>query len=159
MHAPIEKTRKEVHAARAAKRAHAETRGIDEQFISLMVERFYASIRNDELLSPIFAERISNWDEHLKRMKSFWRSILFNSGEFSGNPMVKHMAIPGLEERHFARWLELFYATLPEIGSQNDGIALVADRARAIADSLFTGIAIRRDGFAGSKAGRNLPHV
>lgn len=92
-------------------------------------------------------------------MKTFWRSILFNSGEFSGNPMAKHMAIPDLEERHFARWLELFYATLQSLEAQPDGTALVAQRARAIADSLFTGISIRRDGLAGSKAGRNLPHV
>lgn len=159
MSVPTEKTHEQVHAARAAKRAHAETRGIDEQFISLMVERFYTSIREDDLLSPIFAERITNWPEHLERMKSFWRSILFNSGEFSGNPMTKHMSIPGLEEHHFARWLELFYATLQDLGPQPAGIALVAERARAIADSLFTGITIRRDGIAGAKAGRNLPYV
>ncbi len=159
MHSPIEKTREQVRAARAAKRAHAEARGIDERFISLMVERFYASVREDDLLAPIFEERISNWAEHLDRMKSFWRSILFNSGEFSGNPMIKHIAIPGLEEHHFARWLELFYANLHDLGAQSEGAVLVAERARSIADSLLTGITIRRDGIAGSKAGRNLPRV
>ena len=79
--------------------------------------------------------------------------------EFSGNPMAKHMAIPGLEDTHFIRWLELFYATLKDLGPQPEGAALVAQRARAIADSLLTGISIRRDGISGSKAGRNLPHV
>lgn len=73
--------------------------------------------------------------------------------------MVKHMAIPGLEESHFVRWLELFYATLDALGPQPEGTALVAERARAIADSLLTGITIRRDGISGTKAGRNLPHV
>lgn len=159
MHAPIEKTRQEVRNARAEKRAHAVACGVDEQFVSIMVESFYASIRKDDLLASIFAHRISDWPEHLERMKTFWRSILFNSGEFSGNPMAKHMAIPDLGERHFARWLELFYATLQSLEAQPDGTALVAQRARAIADSLFTGISIRRDGLAGSKAGRNLPHV
>lgn len=155
----IARSRQQVHAARAAKRAHAESLDIDEQFISLMVERFYGSIRDDDLLGPIFADRISDWPLHLERMKSFWRSILFNSGEFSGNPMVKHMAIPGLGETHFVRWLELFYATLNDLGAQPEGTALVAERARAIADSLLTGITIRRDGVSGSNAGRNLPHV
>ena len=159
MSAVTERSRQEVHAARAAKRAHAEAQGVDEQFISLMVERFYASIRQDNLLGPIFAERISDWPVHMERMKTFWRSILFNSGEFSGNPMAKHMAIPGLEDTHFIRWLELFYATLKDLGPQPEGAALVAQRARAIADSLLTGISIRRDGISGSKAGRNLPHV
>lgn len=159
MQTSTDKPRDEVHAARAAKRAHAVALGVDERFVSVMVERFYANIREDELLAPIFAERISDWPRHLERMKTFWRSILFNSGEFSGNPMVKHMAIPGLEEFHFARWLEIFYATLDAMGSRPDGATLVAERARAIADSLLTGITIRQDGISGSRAGRNLPHV
>lgn len=154
-----ERSREQVHAARAAKRAHAEALGVDERFVSLLVERFYRNVRKDEMLAPIFAERISDWPEHLERMKTFWRSILFKSGEFSGNPMVKHMAIPGLEEAHFVRWLELFYTTLHDLGPQPDGTKLVAERARAIADSLLTGITIRRDGISGSKARRTLPHV
>ncbi|KEO90451.1 hypothetical protein EH31_10205 [Erythrobacter longus] len=159
MSTTIERPREQVILARVAKRANAEACGVDEHFISLMVERFYASIREDDLLSAIFANRISNWPEHLERMKSFWRSILFNSGEFSGNPMAKHMTIPGLEEVHFRRWLELFYATLRELEQHEEGTVLVAERARAIADSLFTGITIRRDGISGSKAGKDLPHV
>lgn len=154
-----ERTRDEVQAARAAKRAHAESLGVDEAFVSRMVEEFYAAIRADDLLGPIFAERIADWPEHLERMKTFWRSILFNSGEFSGNPMLKHMAIPGLEERHFAHWLDLFYATLRALEREPEGTALVAARARSIADSLLTGIAVRRDGLTGSRAGENLPHV
>ena len=75
--------------ARQNKRANAEDIGIDERFISDMVEQFYASIRADELLGPIFAKRVADWPAHLLRMKQFWRSVLHNSGEFSGNPMAK----------------------------------------------------------------------
>lgn len=156
---PVERTRDQVMAARAAKRAEAAALGVDEQFVSDLVDRFYASIQNDELLGPIFAERITSWPEHLERMKTFWRSILFNSGEFSGNPMLKHMVIPGIEERHFAHWLTLFYATLRDLEGDPGATTLVAGRARAIADSLLTGIAIRRDGLVGSRAGQALPHV
>ncbi len=159
MSVAAEKTREQTFATRAAKRAQAEALGVDEQFVSLMVERFYASIREDELLAPIFETRISNWPEHLERMKAIWRSILFNSGEFSGNPMIKHLAIPELEDFHFVRWLELFYSTLDELEPRPEGIRLVGERARAIADSLLTGIAIRRSGVAGAKARSDLPHV
>ena len=159
MQADIESSRDHVHAARSAKRAHAHSLGVSGRFISLMVETFYARVREDELLGPIFAERIADWPAHLERMKSFWRSILFNSGEFSGNPMAKHMALPGLEERHFVRWLQLFYANLEALETTPDAVTLVAARARAIADSLLTGISIRRDGISGSKAGRTLPYV
>ena len=146
-------------SARLAKRAAAEAIGIDEAFISTMVERFYAAIRADDVLGPIFAERIADWPSHLARMKQFWRSVLHNSGKFSGNPMVKHIAIPGLTEAHFSRWLELFYANLRQLSAHPPAVQLVGDRARMIADSLLTGIAINREGIGGAKEGRNLPHV
>lgn len=145
--------------ARAAKRVEAEAIGIDEGFISEMVDRFYASMREDDLLGPIFSERISEWPPHLARMKQFWRSVLHNSGEFSGNPMVKHIAIPGLTERHFSRWLQLFYANLRQMQPDPRAVQLVGERARMIAESLLTGIAIDRDGIGGAIERRNLPHV
>ncbi len=154
-----ERSREEVRRLRQEKRDAAEALGVDEAFVSRLVEQFYSTIREDELLGPIFAERIADWPEHLGRMKAFWRSILFNSGEFSGNPMLKHMVIPGLEERHFAHWLELFYATLRDLENTPGASLLVGGRARMIADSLLTGIATRRDGLGGARAGENLPHV
>lgn len=146
-------------AARARKRAEAEAIGIDDEFVSRFVEAFYARIRGDELLGPIFAARIEDWPWHLDRMKRFWRSVLMNSGEFSGNPMVKHLAIGGLEECHFAHWLELFYETLRELESDPAATRLVGMRARMIADSLLTGIAMQGGGLSGARAGQNLPHV
>ena len=82
---------------RAEKRAAAEAIGVDADYVDHFVEAFYGRVRADDLLGPIFAERIADWPAHLARMKAFWRSVLHNSGEFSGNPMVKHLAIPGLE--------------------------------------------------------------
>lgn len=149
------------HAAKArhAKRASAEQIGIDERFISEMVESFYATIRADDVLGPIFAERIVDWTTHLDRMKQFWRLVLHNSGEFSGNPMVKHIAIPGLQEAHFRNWLELFYENLRAMDADPRAISLVGERARMIAESLLTGIAINSEGIAGATQKRNLPHV
>jgi hemoglobin len=142
---------------RAEKRAHAEGLGVDAEFVSSFVDAFYARIRADELLGPIFAKKIHDWDDHLGRMKGFWRSVLFSSGEYSGNPMVKHVAIPGLDKAHFAHWLELFYATLRDLGGNDEAVELVGSRARMIADSLLTGIAMKREGLAGSRAGQDLP--
>lgn len=151
--------REHVAKARQAKRASAEEIGIDAHFISEMVERFYTSIRADDLLGPIFAERIGNWPVHLERMKLFWRSVLHNSGEFSGNPMARHIAIPDLEEAHFSRWLQLFYANLHSMNAGPQAVSLVGERARMIAESLLAGIATHRNGIACANQGRNLPHV
>ena len=144
---------------RAEKRAAAEAIGVDAAYIDRFVEAFYGKIREDSLLGPIFAERIADWPVHLARMKGFWRSVLHNSGEFSGNPMLKHMTIPGLEERHFAHWLTLFYATLRELEPDEAATWLVAGRARMIADSLLTGIEMQRSGLSGTRAGQGLPRV
>jgi len=146
-------------AARARKRAEAEAIGIDDDFVAKLVESFYARIRADALLGPIFAARISDWAPHLDRMKSFWRSVLHNSGEFAGNPMAKHLAIPGLERDHFAHWLDLFYATLRDLERHPAATRLVGTRARMIADSLLTGIATRDKGISGARAGADLPQV
>lgn len=146
-------------AKRAEKRAAAESVGVDAHFIDNLVEDFYEKIREDNLLGPIFAEQIADWPPHLARMKAFWRSVLHNSGEFSGNPMLKHLAIPGLELRHFARWLELFYETLREAEGEREATQLVGGRARMIADSLLTAIAMRRDGLTAGRAGKDLPHA
>lgn len=145
--------------ARAAKRAAAYAVGIDEAYIACFVDRFYAAVRNDALLGPIFADKVADWPEHLGRMKQFWRSVLHNSGEYQGRPMPKHVAIDGLAEEHFQRWLTLFYATLRDEEPSTAATEHVGKTARNIADSLLTGVALHRHGIVGGKAGKELPHV
>ena len=158
-HAADPGTRFFAQKKRAEKRAAAEEIGIDAAFIDHLVEAFYAKIHEDDLLGPIFAERITDWPPHLARMKAFWRSVLHNSGEFSGNPMLKHLAIPGLELRHFSHWLDLFYETLREAEAHSAATELIGARARMIADSLLTAIEMRRNGLTGGRAGKDLPHA
>lgn len=151
--------RAHVDAIRQRKRAEAEAIGIDEVLVDRVVERFYTRVRADDLLGPIFAAKITDWPVHLARMKQFWRSVLLGTGEFSGNPMMKHQAISGLEERHFAHWLDLFYQTLRDECPQAAGVAEYGARARMIAESLLIGIEMRRDGLTPHAPKRSLPHV
>jgi hemoglobin len=145
--------------AREAKRAEALSIGIDGDFISSFVERFYARVREDKLLGPIFADRISDWPAHLEQMKRFWRSVLHNSGEFTGSPMRKHVAIDGLEENHFSRWLALFNETLRDGQVLAEATTHVGAKARTIAESLLTGIKMQRDGLAGARIGKEVFNV
>lgn len=148
-------------AAAARKRAEAEALGLDAAAIAALVDRFYEGIRADPELGPIFTARIAEWPPHLQRMNQFWRSILHGSGEFTGNPMRKHVALPRLGAGHFVRWLDLFYATVRRLGAERDWTqatqAVVAGRARMIADSLLTGIDLHHDGLTGARAGSSLP--
>ena len=133
-------------AARKNKQAEAFRMGIDDAFIATLVENFYARIRSDAVLGPVFDNRIKDWPSHLERMNTFWRSILFKSGEFSGNPMMKHVAIPHISKPEFSHWLKLFGETLDEIGAVPAARSLIFKRAEMIAESLLLGICIHRDG-------------
>lgn len=146
-----------VLAAREKRRAAAVELGLDEAFISELVDTFYTDVRADPMLGPIFARHVTDWPEHLDRLKQFWRSILHASGEFTGNPMVKHMMLGPLGEAHFARWLDLFYAALTRLGASDAARKEAGERARMIADSLLTGLATRELGLTGARAGANLP--
>ncbi len=134
--------------ARAQKAADADAMGIDDALISALVEAFYARIRDDAMLGPIFAERVQHWSPHLGRMKDFWASIAIESGRFHGNPMLKHVAIPGLTQDHFAHWLALWDATIADIVTNRDAADMLRDRARRIAKSLLTAIELYRGGLA-----------
>jgi len=53
--------------------------------IQVFVYEFYDLVKEDQMLSPIFASRIADddWGDHLKRMCDFWNTVLFfNKGIF-----------------------------------------------------------------------------
>lgn len=77
--------------------------------ITTLVHDFYADVRRDSLLQPVFDGAIgANWEPHLERMVDFWCSIMLASGDFKGNVYGKHMLLEGIEPEHFRRWLALF---------------------------------------------------
>jgi hemoglobin len=80
--------------------------------IKLLVDDFYAGVRKDELIGPIFAKAITgDWQQHLDRMYLFWDAALFNVPGFKGNPFAKHAPLQ-IEQQHFDRWLALFADTI-----------------------------------------------
>ena len=116
----------------------AET-GLDEGVLHQLVHRFYGKVRDDRLLGPIFAARITDWPPHLERMVTFWSSVALMTGQYHGRPVPAHTPLP-IEAAHFDRWLELFRATAEEV-CPPAGAALVIDRAGRIARSLHMAVA------------------
>jgi hemoglobin len=117
----------------------AERTGITEAMIERLVRGFYAKVRTDAVLAPIFEARIRDWEPHLKQMFAFWSSVALMTGRYHGTPMVKHMPLP-VDADHFDRWLDLFEATAREI-CPPQATAHFIERARRIAASLELGIA------------------
>ena len=117
----------------------SERTGIDEVMIERLVRGFYAKVRADVVLGPIFDTRIGDWERHLQQMCAFWSSVALMSGRYQGTPMVKHLPLP-VDADHFDRWLALFEATAREI-CPPQAEAHFVERARRIAASLELGIA------------------
>jgi hemoglobin len=116
--------------------------GITEEMIHNVVHTFYASIRTDPALGPIFKRVIGeNWDPHLVKMCDFWSSVLLMTGRFEGDPMAKHVAVGGIRPTHFARWLHLFRQTVEKLCPQPAAEMFVM-RSEMIARSLQRGIAM-----------------
>ena len=132
--------RAEAAARRAAavQRIRDET-GIDEALIDALVEGFYARVRDDDFIGPVFAERISDWGPHLEQMKLFWSSVALSTGVYQGRPMPKHLPLP-IDARHFDRWLQIFEATARDLCPPVAAEHFIV-RARRIAESLELGVA------------------
>lgn len=109
-----------------------------EQDIADLVHAFYAAVRVDPLLGPVFNAHVDDWDRHLTRIVDFWSSVLLGTGRYTGTPMQKHAALPELRPELFERWLALF----DETGASQPNRELAARAsaaARRIASSLWYG--------------------
>lgn len=104
--------------------------------VATLVHAFYAKVRRDEVLGPIFNGLVDDWDHHLSKLVDFWSSILRGTGRYSGTPMQKHIALPHLDEALFQRWLALFLETTKEQPNQAMGERAYAS-AQRIAQSLW----------------------
>jgi hemoglobin len=117
--------------------------GVTEQMIHDLVHGFYAKIRADPALGPIFNRVVGDWDEHLAKMCDFWSSVLLMTGRFKGTPMAAHARIPDIRPTHFARWLHVFQQTAAEV-CPPQAAALFVAKSEMIAQSLQFGIAASR---------------
>ncbi len=117
--------------------------GITEEMVRELVHAFYARVRRDSLIGPIFNARVEDWPAHLDKLCAFWSSVTLMTGRYKGTPMKAHAELPDIASAHFERWLALFQATAIRI-CPPDAAQVFIDRANRIADSLQLGIALHR---------------
>lgn len=143
----------EERQARRAALSPGRAAGVSEEMVHRVVHGFYARIRSDELLGPVFNGAIEDrWDHHLAKMVDFWSSVLLMSGRYEGRPMAAHLMLdarrgeqgmPRLGQAHFEHWLALFRATVQEL-CPPDAAALFIGRAEKIAQSFIMGLRFQR---------------
>jgi len=83
--------------------------------VKLLVDTFYTKIRDNEMLAPIFNERIGDrWPEHLEKMYTFWQTTLLSEHTYFSRPFPPHAQLP-VDGRHFKQWISLFTQTIDEM--------------------------------------------
>lgn len=101
--------------------------------IHLLVKSFYDRLNQDKLLAPLF-EQI-NWENHIPAMVAFWNNVIFNDGEYQGNPINTlrdiHKRIH-LRPEHFDHWIHVFENTVDELFKGPHAL-LAKSKARSIA--------------------------
>lgn len=115
---------------------------ISEELIETLVRGFYAKVRADDLIGPVFNARIAEWEPHLQKMFAFWSSVTLGTGRYEGAPMRQHINLP-VDNTHFDRWLALFEQTAQEVFPPEVAEYFIA-RAWRIAASFEMGIAAKR---------------
>ena len=117
---------------------------ITEEALRRLVERFYASVRRDALLGPVFDAAIGDWPEHLDMLQAFWSSVMLTSGRYKGRPLPAHVKhAPAMTPERFGRWIGLWRETVQELFEPAPAAALV-EKAERIAESLRLGVAFAR---------------
>lgn len=120
-----------------------ELHGIDEESLGRLVSSFYARVREEVELGPIFNDAIADWPAHEEKLTAFWSSVMLTSGRYKGNPLAAHLRhrariTPAL----FERWLALWAQTTAEVMAPDAAKALQAKAGR-IAESLQLGLFFR----------------
>ena len=114
-----------------------------EDDIRRLVAAFYARVRHDALLGPVFAGAIGDgeaaWERHLACLCDFCSSVMLRSGRYHGDPFSVHLRLSTISPTIFDHWLALFGETCAELFAPPLAGAF-CERAERIARSLRMGL-------------------
>ncbi|MDX2482656.1 MAG: group III truncated hemoglobin [Pseudodonghicola sp.] len=111
--------------------------GIDQAYLSRMLDFFVARIRADKLLCRVFEGRATDdLRAQVERMRTFWYNAAVHDGRCTEKLVEVHRNLSGLRREDFDRWLDLFRATLEETAPTPEAANYLVTRAERIAYGL-----------------------
>lgn len=109
---------------------------VPEPDLDRVIPAFYARVRADAQIGPLFNAAIDDWDHHLEQLIAFWSSVMNTTGRYKGSPMAAHLKHKAaIAPEMFDRWLELWGEVTAEYLPATQAAALRA-KAANIAESL-----------------------
>jgi len=86
--------------------------------INLVVKRFYARVRANPVIGPVFIDSLTLapeiWNPHEAKIADFWANAILFERSYNGNPMMVHSGISAIKPEMFETWLDLFAEVLHE---------------------------------------------
>ncbi|MBO9694831.1 MAG: group III truncated hemoglobin [Sphingopyxis sp.] len=109
---------------------------IDEAALERLIPAFYARVRADADIGPLFNAAVHDWPEHLEKLVAFWSSVMLTAGRYKGSPVAGHLKHrEAITPAMFDRWLAIWAGTTNELLAPDAAKALQA-KAASIAESL-----------------------
>lgn len=113
---------------------------LSEEALAKLVDTFYAKVRADEELGPVFNAVVQDWPEHLERLTHFWSSVTMGTGRYKGNPLRAHMQhLDKITPELFERWVGLWMRTCSDV-MEHDTAYMLATKAMQMSRGLQGGL-------------------
>ncbi len=100
-----------------------------------LIHALYVRLMKDAQIGKFFTEVVPlNLAHHIPKIASFWENVLFQTGDYQGEPMSAHLRLnhlSKLEPSDFEVWLSHFDAVVDE-----RFVGEIAERAKQRAHSI-----------------------
>ncbi len=114
---------------------------INKESLQRLMDVFYAKVRKNEALGPIFNDKIgtddASWEHHKKKIASFWGGIFLGEQDYHGAPLRAHLDLPPFPREFFQIWLNLFAESAQMIFEQ-ESAQTILQKAQDIAKRFQT---------------------
>lgn len=119
---------------------------ISEALVTRVLDDFYAKVRRDPILGPVFSTIIGeDWTAHMEKIRRFWCSALRIRPGYEGRAfMPAHLRHDSIQASQMDRWMELFRETVAEDVDETQRAAFLRV-AVSMSENLAISLA-RRDG-------------
>jgi hemoglobin len=92
--------------------------------LSRLVKWFYAKVRYEPLLEPIFTAHVEKWSEHIATITDFWVRMTGGPSTWSGG-MGRHFFLQ-LGPEHFVAWLRVWDENCRELLPEKEAAEMSA---------------------------------
>lgn len=116
---------------------------VTESLVRDVMKVFYADVRDDVILGPIFRAAIKDaeWNAHIEKVTTFWLTAFRIEKTYRARDFIHaHVKHKNIGAEHTPLWLEIFERTITRLCSEKERLAF-----RSIAIAMLENLNIAFD--------------